>query len=212
MCSTSRASNRSRRCRSRSVIQRQNVPISYSFCLSGAIARVWGSLRVTPARSCLLSSKPQTGTTGRFCPILRGFGGKMRVPRSTAREVPCARSHTAPHGPAAANPRMFAAIRCGACGPGESNARACARLCAFAACQPRAAPLPVCLPRAVLTHLTQAPVPAYAAPHALYLAASSPIPPCSTPMLVAPVSPTHRTSWGSHVFLSAVLGLFLIYL
>ena len=167
--------------------------------------------KASAPRSCLLSSKPQTGTTGRFCPILRGFGGKMRVSRSTAREVPCARSHTAPHGPAAANPRIFAAIRCGACGPGESNARACARLCAFAACQPRAAPLPACLPRAVLTHLTQAPVPAYAAPHTLSLAASSPIPSCSTPMLVAPVSPTHRTSWGRHVLLSAVLGLFLIY-
>ena len=29
---------------------------------------------------------------------------------------------------------------------------------------------------------------------------------------VAPVSSTYRTYWGSHVLLSAVLGLFLIYL
>ena len=157
MCSTSRASNRSRRCRSRSVIQRQNVLISYSFCLSWAIARDKGTQKVSPPRSCLLSSKPQTGTTGRFCSVLRDFGGKMRVSRSTAREVPCARSHTAPHGPAAANPRVFAAIRCGACGPGKSNARACARLCAFAACQPRAAPLLARSPRTVLAYLHPGP-------------------------------------------------------
>ena len=83
----------------------------------------------------------------------------MRVPRSTAREMPCARSHTAPHGPAAANPRVFAAVRYGTCGPGGPGARACARLCAFAACQPRAAPLLARLPCAVLAHLHPRPSP-----------------------------------------------------
>ena len=114
---------------------------------------------MTPLRSCLLSSKPQTGTTGRFCPVLRRFGGKMRVSRSTAREVPCERSHTAPHGPAAGLcefSRRFAAAPAAQANRTRALVRACARLL-LASLALR--PCPPCPPacRALCPHISPRP-------------------------------------------------------
>ena len=95
MCSTSRASNRSRRCRSRSVIQRQNVPISYSFRLSWAIARVCGHKKrphLDPASSAQSLKLALPADFARFCAIL-----EAKCVRHAALRARCpARARTQP--------------------------------------------------------------------------------------------------------------------